>query len=183
MTPNQGSRNAKVVNASLKKIGWILLLVILLPALAYSVYEVSSLNQNETAIADIYARQLDAFLFSVNQYSDDVAGSWAGKVEAASQSDAPVPALQAFLAGNLAIAQVFVLDSTGRVLHHVFRDSTPPGNQEDPLAALFLRNRERLDQLKKYARAGYRKIDGGEDPAFPGQAVILFVSNHPDGFL
>lgn len=61
---------------SLKRIGVILLAVVVLPALIFSVYEISSLNENEEVIKNIYSNQLETFLFSVNQYSEDVTSSW-----------------------------------------------------------------------------------------------------------
>jgi len=66
---------------STQRIGLILTLVFVLPAVFFSVYEISSLNRDERMIQDVYRKQLDAILFSVNQYSDDVLNSWISKVE------------------------------------------------------------------------------------------------------
>lgn len=61
---------------SLKRIGIILLAVVILPAVIFSVYEISSLSENEEVIKNIYSNQLETFLFSVNQYSEDVSSNW-----------------------------------------------------------------------------------------------------------
>ena len=65
------------MNSPIKKIGLILVVIFLLPSIFYSVYELSSLNKNEAIIEEIYNNQLDAILYSVNQYSDDVSSGWA----------------------------------------------------------------------------------------------------------
>jgi len=66
---------------STRKIGLLLTLVFLLPALFFSVYELSSLGKDEKMIQDIYGKQLEAILFSVNQYSDDILGNWVSRIE------------------------------------------------------------------------------------------------------
>lgn len=45
---------------------------ILLPLIIHSIYEISSVKEGEGVIEKVYLDQLDAILFSVNQYSDDV---------------------------------------------------------------------------------------------------------------
>lgn len=66
---------------STQRIGLLLALVFLLPALFFSVYELSSLDKDEKMIQDIYGKQLEAILFSVNQYSDDIVGNWISRIE------------------------------------------------------------------------------------------------------
>jgi len=49
----------------------ILPLFVLLPILVYGVFELNSLTKDEEALKKIYERQLDAVLFSIEQYVDD----------------------------------------------------------------------------------------------------------------
>lgn len=56
-----------------KKIILILLLLVLLPALVYTVYEASALQENKNVLAEIYDQKLNSVLFSVNQYYWDKA--------------------------------------------------------------------------------------------------------------
>lgn len=51
-----------------KKIVLILFLLVLLPALFYTVYEISIYNENENALTQIYDQKLSSILFSINQY-------------------------------------------------------------------------------------------------------------------
>jgi len=60
----------------------ILTILILLPALFFSTYEIARFTKNEKEIEDTYNKQLDAILFSINLYSEDIFNSWATKISA-----------------------------------------------------------------------------------------------------
>jgi len=62
--------------SSTAKLGLLLLLLLLLPMLLYSVYQVLQKNNDEQMIRNIYARQLDTILFSINQYCWDQYRMW-----------------------------------------------------------------------------------------------------------
>ena len=72
-----------------RKIALLLAVVFLLPALFFSGYELSSLNQDEAMIQEVYNRQLDAILFSVNQYSDDILNRWTSQIESGAAENLP----------------------------------------------------------------------------------------------
>ena len=55
-------------------------MIFLLPIILYSAYEINSLNQDEEMIQEIYSNQLDAILYSINQYSTDEVNKWASQV-------------------------------------------------------------------------------------------------------
>ena len=44
---------------------------ILLPLIIYSVYEISSVKEDEEMIEKVYRDQIDAIIFSINQFSND----------------------------------------------------------------------------------------------------------------
>ncbi len=69
------------MNKTVKKIVVILIVLILLPAAFLTINEMVSLNQNEEVIGKIYSNQLDAILYSVNQYSEDVVSNWASRID------------------------------------------------------------------------------------------------------
>ena len=100
---------------STRRIGLLLVLVFLLPALFFSVYEISSLNKDEKIIQDIYQKQLEAILFSVNQYSDDILNNWITNVQSGlSETTLPdsVPKkINTLFSRNSAIVGVFVSDT------------------------------------------------------------------------
>ena len=69
------------MHSSMRKIGLLILMSIILPVLFFSVFEIGNLRQNEKVIQDIYRNQLDAILFSINQYSDDMISNLASRIE------------------------------------------------------------------------------------------------------
>ena len=66
----------------LKKITITFTLIALLPV-AFILFELGSVNKNERIVREIYQNQLDAILYSVNQYSDDVISTWASRINTA----------------------------------------------------------------------------------------------------
>lgn len=56
-------------------------LLVLLPILAYGVFELTSLTSDEAELEKIYKRQLDAVLFSINQYTEDKVRPWMTKLD------------------------------------------------------------------------------------------------------
>src|SRR5665647_1476883 len=64
----------------MKKIGLILILIIILPISFLLVNELGKLNENEQVLEQIYNNQLQAILFSVNQYSEDVVRTTANAI-------------------------------------------------------------------------------------------------------
>ena len=69
------------MNKTVRKIILILIILILLPAAFLTINEIVSLNANEKVIGKIYSNQLNAIIYSVNQYSEDVVNSWASKID------------------------------------------------------------------------------------------------------
>src|SRR5687768_3899886 len=63
----------------LKKIITAFILIALIPV-GFILYEVTTVNKNEAIVKETYQNQLEAILFSVNQYSDDIISSWANRI-------------------------------------------------------------------------------------------------------
>jgi two-component system, OmpR family, phosphate regulon sensor histidine kinase PhoR len=149
---------------STRKIGLLLALVFLLPALFFSVYELSSLDKDEKMIQNIYAKQLEAILFSVNQYSDDVLGNWVSRIEtgiANRQPNDTVPTqIRDLLLLNSSVQGVFMIDSTEKgsafETFSIFRKPNDPIWQEASLS--LTQNDSLISQLLRYRRSGFRKI-------------------------
>ncbi len=148
---------------ALQKITLVFILVALLPV-GFIVYELSSLNENEKIVREIYQNQLDAILYSINQYSDDVISSWANRSTIALSEEKNekdtlrgiVPVLNQFSA----IEYIYFSDlhnesvvySTGKTQDqnkdiHVMLDNIVKGRQD------------RINQLLNYEKAGFRKME------------------------
>ncbi len=133
-----------------KKIFIILFCIVLLPAIFYSGYEISSLDDTEQMLSQMYERQLDAILFSVNQYVLDVTSSWATQVETLS----PSHTFDNFLRSNPSIYSIVISDS---MLEHI---SVIGQNEKPHLHKKILTdNREKIERLFRYKNISYRKLE------------------------
>jgi two-component system phosphate regulon sensor histidine kinase PhoR len=149
---------------SLRKIGSILLAVILLPALVYSVYELNSLNSSEQLLNEIYQRQLDVILFSLNQYSWDVANSWASALTNIMENTAETDEretgsrISEFLSSRMAISTVLVADTAFHTIALYHRGHKSPVTSADMRSSLEEAG-TRIARLKRLQKAEYRKLE------------------------
>ncbi len=168
----------------LKKIVFILLVIILLPALFYTGYEINSLSTTEKLSAEIYSRQMDAILFSVNQYAWDNVNSWASKLDVALIESQPNTGsdirgvLLSFLEANRGVSAVFISDSA--MNRFTFVNPTTEPTQGELVAEL--KNSEAVvRRVQRMKRVGYRKIESFTLPRPTGESaeklVLMFVSN------
>ena len=68
------------MSASIKKLGLIISVILLLPLIIYTIYEINKLSEREKFLENIYKEQLNTIIFSVNQNVEDVLQSWTGKI-------------------------------------------------------------------------------------------------------
>ena len=148
------------MNSSLRKIGLLILLIIVLPLLIFSVFEIGNLRQNEKVIQDIYRNQLDAILFSVNQYSDDIVGNLASRIEHSMNSNKPedIQKLNTLIKEMPPVISMQLFDEKLNFLGSVPESSADSKMHKEILAAL-KNNKKTLLRLSTYNRGGYRKIE------------------------
>lgn len=60
---------------------FVLPLFVLVPILVYGFFELNSLTKDEKSLEQIYQRQLDAVLFSIEQYTDDKLRTWTAELD------------------------------------------------------------------------------------------------------
>jgi len=149
-----------------RKIFIVLFLIVVLPALFYSVYEISALNESEEMISQIYQRQLDAILFSVNQYVLDVASGWAAQIE----NDLPNLHVEKIIQTYPSIISIFVAD-TSLVPMTVF----PAGHYVNKKSISL--QKPMIDRLVRYQAASYRKLESVIES--DSTTIIYFVTSTP----
>lgn len=167
-----------------------MILLVLLPAIFYSAYEISSLTQSETMFDQIYRQQLDALLFSLNQYSWDIANGWASDVSRMvkehlpSSSPSSRSGYQDFLGTNRGIEALFVADTTAASVSLACvapRDSSRLRFRESDFLKLVRSQYQLVSRLLHLQRTGYRKIEGlpitasQRDPS----TCLLFIAEGP----
>jgi len=136
------------MNKPTRNVVIVLFSIVLIPTLFYFVYEFTTLDETEAMLSQMYDRQLDAILFSVNQYIFDVASSRATEIE----NELHRGKFEKIFQSNSAIRSIVVSD-IGLKKYRVF-----PRLKDDYLSTL-KKNREKIERLAKYQRAGYRKLE------------------------
>ena len=174
------------MNNPIKKIALILILVILLPAMFFTLYEINSLNESEQVIEEIYSNQLEAILFSVNQYSEDVASNWRSKLnliltESVSAQDGQISYSDQFktkadslLNINNSIISIYLADSLD-VKNFSAISSDSPFDIKNFLG----NNSEKIKRLYTYERGGYSKIEPLENESTDSSTALLFLLDDP----
>ena len=101
------------MNNTFKKIVLIILFILVLPITAFFIYQFATLNESESEINKIYIQQLEAILYSVNQYSEDVVSSWVNEIDIFLKSDQSddKEKFNLFLNDNTSIKNIFVADA------------------------------------------------------------------------
>jgi signal transduction histidine kinase len=177
------------MNNPIKKIALILILIIILPALIFSIYEINSLNESERVIEGIYNNQLDAILFSVNQYSEDIVSSWRSKLnllltEKASHPEYFKARADSFLSINRSISLIIFSDSLkAQNTSEMFYDPAADNNNQNihllNIKNFLANNSSKIKRLYTYERGGYSKIEPLPEESTDSSMVLLFLLDDP----
>ncbi len=171
-----------------QRIALILTAVFLIPALFFSVYEISSLTKDEKMIGEIYENQLESILFSVNQYSDDVISDWISKtqvsLDAASHNN---PGLENLLALNAPLHVIFFSDTIERE-PHLFSyslDSVLTLRTKPPIQRTLAQHDAQIRQLVRYKKSGFQKNEvlASSDTALRNYHLVCFISENANARL
>lgn len=148
------------MNRTTRNIFIVLFCIVLLPALFYSVYEIASLNETEEMLNDVYNRQLDAILFSVNQHILDVSSGWASQIE----QDIHEQQFGRLLKSNPSIQSVVISDTSLRQI-----TMFPP--LQFNFGKVLKEQRDKIDRLVRYQELAYRKLE----PVIVSDSSIMLI--------
>lgn len=172
----------------MKKIGLILILIIILPIAFLLVNELGKLNENEQVLEQIYNNQLQAILFSVNQYSEDVvrttANSIISTIEGSSGRIAEDKNFNLLLNENRKFAILFVTDSINSSNINFYFRQTEIQPNTDSLKRFFevvlTKNDSLVNRLYTYREQGYRKIEPIALLNSSNQSLLIFTGSIKD---
>lgn len=170
----------------MKKIGFILILIIILPVAFLIFNEIGKLNETEEILEETYNNQLEAILFSVNQYSDDIVNSWANKI-VESRDDEIL--LQQFVRENLALeAVVFFNYPENKIKEIVTKDGSRQFEKSvlNKIDSLINENEITIKRLIEYQKSGYRKFEALNSANEVNYSLLIFsasASNESNEFI
>lgn len=137
----------------------MLLIVLLAPTITYGVFELSSLTADEQELEKIYERQLEAVLFSLNQYTQDVVGGIATKMDNAFQHGSEGE-IEAILQPYKFFRALDVRDVDGTEDRwYGLADNTISGGFRQ-LSDSVYKNSDLVNRLVRY-KSNYQKIEPG----------------------
>jgi len=170
----------------LKRITVVFVVVALLPV-ALIVYQLRLINTDEKIVREAYQNQLDAILYSVNQYSDDVMASWANSIrlvirERSMDKDFPV-GLSSAISQHDIVRYVFLVDTSGNsMLFDVADTAAGPPALRTALDKLIWTEDEKIHRLIEYERAGFRKMEAINLEILKDQIPIFFAFDEQSPF-
>ncbi len=174
---------------TLRNIVIILLLLVLIPTAFYTVYEFSTLNTNEQILSEMYNRQLEAILFSVNEHAWAVVNSRASSIARTLESDKTNDKqsvrqieqnLRRELQRNLEIKYLIFSDSSGKnpAVIGIRSSQEWSGNEPARIESTLVRNSARLQRLSHYMQTNYRKLEPlyfGSRSESDSQLILAFA--------
>ena len=170
----------------MKKIGLILILIIILPIAFLLINELGKLNENEQVLEQIYNDQLQAILFSVNQYSEDVvrasANSIIDDIESINNSPDRAETFNNLLNQNKLVTFLFTIDSlnTKNITFYFKRNSGVSNldSLEQYFKDVITNNSDKINKLYGYRDIGYNKIEPIVLPNLNVQSLIVFTGSN-----
>ena len=171
------------MDRTLKKIAVVLLIIILLPVTFFSVYEISTLNKNEEVLKGVYNKQLDAILYSVNQYSDDIVSSWRSSINLQflenQNRNAYKAGIDSIVKLNSAIQYLFFADSLNS---SEFNFTISKSNSIDTieLKNIYANAEDKIRRLFTYKRGGFYKIEPIETQINNKYQLLIFLTKDPE---
>jgi two-component system, OmpR family, phosphate regulon sensor histidine kinase PhoR len=164
----------------LKRITIAFILIALLPV-AFVAYELGLVSENEKIVRESYQNQLDAILYSVNQYSDDIISSWANKVRLELRQDtgtveSNTNKLLTVLNQTDVVRYVYVTNRIGKSTLYSLNETNEPEMLVKPVIdEIINKERERVERLVEYERAGFRKMESVSQPVTNNTIAVLFA--------
>ncbi|MBN2103776.1 hypothetical protein JW835_07025 [bacterium] len=133
-------------------------LALFLPLFSYTIYQWSERNKDEALINEIYERQLNTILFSVNQYCWDKFANWTSIfTEIAATPDENSHRIDLLLKQNRSILGVCLLDSNKNVIVNRgrFRFFEKPDEACRVVQHQIQAHQQQLNRMKRRAEEGY----------------------------
>ncbi|WP_075590495.1 sensor histidine kinase [Labilibacter marinus] len=159
-----------------------MLLLIVMPSLLITVFQMNSIDQQEQAFEEIYKRQLTSVIFSINMYADDVVNRWVAEVS--DQVD-DLDGINNFDLKALTNQQNLIV---GVLLQHFKGDSIHEkkyklGDIPDELAKQVVdsctANLKNIERLFIYLESNYRKVMVFEAKGVRSKHALVFaLKNH-----
>jgi len=184
MVNNQKEDKSGVKVSPINKLAIVLVIIVLLPVLIYTTYEFNTLSENESLIAEIYDQQLEAILYSVNQYTWDFVNNWVAEFEKYRLSSDPHSITKVF-SNDETIIMSGEVDSTLSQYSILYSKDKASEQVNGNLVIFELQKQDAklIGKLKELKKQGYKKIEttliNNSDDSEIDKILFVFI---PDNF-
>jgi two-component system phosphate regulon sensor histidine kinase PhoR len=146
----------------------------------FTVFQITALNENERVITEIYDKQLEAILFSVNQYSQDLIDAWAGDIDDAEQDSLKTEErMVEFLLENEAVSYILWSDSSLQSTLLWSLEDQENSNVKTILTDSLKSREEDIARLRMFQKEGYLRKEPlgrlGGDSNLINQSGLIFM--------
>jgi two-component system, OmpR family, phosphate regulon sensor histidine kinase PhoR len=171
-----------------KRTLFILLVFVFLPIIFYTIYEITSLSDNEKLIDEIYQKQMNLILYSVNKQAWDTANDWSGEIDYIINSSRNISSAEwdEFFFEKNTFQAVIIADSLLsdiRIVQATDQNAGAAPFKENVLE-FFDANKHILNRLYVRKQAGYTKIEAlnYNNDSFDdiSQMALLYLSESYD---
>ncbi len=160
----------------------ILTLLIILPVLLFSVYELASISSTEKMLSETYNRQLDGVLTSLNQYAWDLLSIWASAMNRTMLEGTTADSVLALqLDRHPSVDGAFLADSSGHLVNARMRQGMVM--EEGKLGEAFREASAGLARMIQLRQTGYTRLQPRllDSAAGDMRVLLLFPFEYPDG--
>ena len=169
------------------KIAIILGGIIVLPLVFYITFQASQLNREERIIEEIYSKQLEAILFSINQYSNDLISTFSTQIELGINYPEAYD-IQKDLMDKYVLSMILNIseDSSRYNKTYLSGASFVEDTLSRKIKKLYDEKKFILDRLKHYKRNNFTKLESLgiiEYGGIPFQSIVFMAENEKDGLL
>lgn len=141
---------------------FLILILIVAPFLIYAFLQVRSLDEDEKMAAAAYEKQMEAVLFSLNQYADDMMGRWMRQLTDDQQSITENANM--LILGNESIQMLVLRNMQTHVDTLCGNDYVAINNKTKEEVDLWYSQKDSvLNRLSQYLDAGFQKIQPADD--------------------
>ncbi|MEM8895649.1 MAG: hypothetical protein AAGC88_13790, partial [Bacteroidota bacterium] len=145
------------MSKAVRKIAFILIGIVMVPILLYTALQVDQLEDTEEMMWEIYERQMNAILFSINQYSNDVVTGLAKQLEYLDPIDQTDSTLNEFLTYHKEVTAIHMEEvETGQL---VWLSREAGASFEDVTNTPWVNYVDMKDRLVRYKKANFMKIE------------------------
>jgi len=164
---------------------FIVIFIVITPSFIFSIYQYSTITDEEKVIDEVYKNQLESILFSINQYAVDITDVWVNKINEiySSSGDSNNGDFQEFLQQNDVLKQFNIVEINTEIKINL---NVSKLNNKDQLNARIIEylknNPDKSNELLGFLKNDYQKMEGiqfDSNPEFTSLIFGLRTGNKP----